>query len=462
VFGEPAGGSNVLPGFARRRLDRCFSSGAKEPTITTVDVASYPTLEGFDPLSQEFARDPLQLLARARRECPVFYYPPLGVWFVTRYDDVERILVDFETYSSRTIGSVAPPPELAGEMPKNLMEHAFISLDPPEHTVARKRANTWFTRGRMHAMEPGIRACANELIDAFVDVGYCELMHQYCYALTVRTIVRLLGMPTEDIPRFAQWAEDMFVLMAPAAQAGNEGVQTRPIDEAERSARWQRIAEARRYYAAVAGDRRMKPREDLISEMVLARGEDGEPLISNEQIITHIMELIAAGTDTTATLMGHMVCFFGETPQQIADVRGDPTLMRNAVEEGLRRRGSSPLNFRVTTKDVELRGIAIPAGSVLAVMFASAGHDEDHFPDAGTFDIRRANAGEHLSLGKGRHLCMGAPLARMSARVGLQTLYERIPSIRVVPGQVLEYEPTYTTLMLKRLEVEWENSPHTP
>ncbi len=113
------------------------------------------------------------------------------------------------------------------------------------------------------------------------------------------------------------------------------------------------------------------------------------------------------------------------------------------------------MNFRLATRDVELGGIAIPAGSVIGVMFACAGHDEQYFPAPRSFDIHRANAHTHLSFGKGRHVCMGAPLARVLARLGLQTLYERIPGLRVVPGQKLEYVPTYTAVTLKGLDVEW-------
>jgi cytochrome P450 len=257
------------------------------------------------------------------------------------------------------------------------------------------------------------------------------------------------------MPRFCDWTEDMFSLMSPVKPDGGDDSRLRPISEEERLERWSRIAEARRYYAAVADDRRASPRDDLITEMVMARDESGRPLLSDHQIVTHIMELIAAGNDTTANLMGHTVLFLDETREQVEELRCDPSLWPNAVEEGLRRRGSSVMNFRLTTRDVELGGIAIPAGSVIGVMFACAGHDETHFPNPRAFDIHRANASSHLSFGKGRHVCMGAPLARVLARNGLQTLYERIPDLRVVPGQTLEYVPTYTAVTLKRLDVEW-------
>jgi cytochrome P450 len=424
--------------------------------MAVVREGAFPTLDGFDPLSDEFLRDPYPIIDRARRECPVFYYPTLDAWFVTRYDDIAAVLQDYRTYSSRSIGSVPPPPELADEMPASLTADAFIALDPPEHTVARKKANSWFTRARVEAMQPGIRARANELIDGFAGEGRCDLMHAYCYALTLRTIVDLLGMNPDDMPRFRDWTEDMFSLLSPIKPDSRDDSKLRPIGEEERRVRWARIAEARRYYAAVADDRRASPGDDLITEMAMARDEEGRPLLPDHQIVTHIRELIAAGNDTTANLMGHTVLFLDETPEQIGELQRDPSLWPNAVEEGLRRRGSSVMNFRLATRDVELGGIAIPAGSVIGVMFACAGHDETHFPNPRAFDIHRANADSHLSFGKGRHVCMGAPLARVLARTGLETLYERIPDLRVVPGQTLDYVPTYTAVTLKRLEVEWD------
>jgi hypothetical protein len=129
--------------------------------------------------------------------------------------------------------------------------------------------------------------------------------------------------------------------------------------------------------------------------------------------------------------------------------------MANAVEEGLRRRGSAPGHFRIATRDVEVAGTPIPKGSLLWLVYISAGHDEQHFPSPRSFDVHRDNAERHLAFGRGRHMCMGAPLARLMARVGLQTLYERIPALRVVPDQRLEYLPNLTVLTLKRLDVAW-------
>jgi cytochrome P450 len=414
-----------------------------------------PVLDGFDPLSDEFLRDPYPILERARRQQPVFYYEPLDFWVVTRYDDIVAILADYRTYSSRSMGILPPPPELADRVGPNLFADAFIGIDPPEHTVSRKNANKWFTRGQVAAMVDVVRGLAHDLIDGFVDDGRCDLVGDYCHPLTLSVIVRMLGLPTEDMPRFRQWTEDLFAVMSPTASDSDEQRPTKPMPDGERHERWTRLAEATAYYGAIVEERRRRPTDDLISAMVAVKGPDGDPALSERRITMHINEMIAAGNDTTANLMAHMVMFFSEDPATLAEVRRDPALMENAVEEGLRRRGSAPGHFRITTRDVEVAGTPIPKGSLLWLVYISAGHDEQHFPSPRAFDVHRDNADHHLAFGRGRHMCMGAPLARLMARVGLDALYERIPELRMVPDQRLDYLPNLTVLTLKRLEVAW-------
>lgn len=421
-----------------------------------IDAPSPPTLEGFDPLSPEFLADPYPMLARARREAPVFYHPGMDLWVITRHDDLVTAVNDFETFSSRATGVVPPPADLAPRVPRNLMNHAFISIDPPEHTVSRKNINRGFTRGRVAALEPDITEIAHALIDGFTAAGACDLMRDYCYPLSLEVIIRLLGMPPGDAPRFRQWTEDMFSLMGPVDANDPDATTTKPMAEDERRRRWTNMAQAYEYYTAFVEERIANPGDDLTSALVQLTDDEGRPAISPERISTHIMELVAAGNDTTANLMGFMVRFFDADREQLDAVREDPALMENAVEEGLRRRGTSPGLFRITTRDVEIGGTVIPKGALVWLVYVSAGHDEALFTDPERFDVRRENAGKHMSFGRGRHMCMGAPLARLEARIGLNVLYERIPSLRVVANQSFSYDAVMTVVAMKSLLVEWD------
>ncbi|MGH2850772.1 MAG: hypothetical protein ACRDLP_09170, partial [Solirubrobacteraceae bacterium] len=205
-----------------------------------------PTLEGFDPFDPRHLADPYPMYTRAQRECPVFYYPPMNFWMVTRYEDVAQVLRDIETFSSRLWRVVPRPAEFEERLPANLMANAFINLDPPEHTVSRRAANRAFTRGLVAGLEPDIRAICSELIGAFEAAGECDLMVDFCYPMSLRVIVKMLGLPDGDMPLFRQWTEDMFSLMSPAAPG--DASTSKPMAAAEVSQRYGLIADAYEYY----------------------------------------------------------------------------------------------------------------------------------------------------------------------------------------------------------------------
>ena len=426
-----------------------------------VDVAgaaghSRPTLEGFDPLSPEFLADPFPTWARAQRECPVFFYPQMNFWVLTKHADVLRAVSDWQTFSSRAVGTLPPPPELAQIVPDRFFHDSFVAIDPPEHTVSRKTANTGFTRSRITQLEPTIAAIADRLIDSFIADGECDLMTQYCYQLSLRTIVTLLGIDDseENLIRYRHWTEDMFSLLTPITESSGDSTH-RAMPENEWRERWGRIAEMLEQWRELIKQRHEHPTEDLITTLVNAKDAAGDPALTEARILTHIGEMIAAGTDTTANLMGSLLLYLSEQPADFTAVRADPALIPAAVEEGLRRRGSSIGMFRLTTADVTVSDVLIPQGSLVFLGFQAAGHDPDVFPDPRRIDFKRENSDDHLSFGRGRHFCMGAPLARVEARIGFERLFSRIPSVEVDRTRPVEFMPTMTVSMLRSLHVVW-------
>ena len=412
-------------------------------------AAEFPTLEGFDPFSQDFLGNPGPWIKRAQAEAPVFYYPPLKMWVVTRYDDICKAARDWKTFSSRALSVVPQPEHLMDRLPPNWGEGHFITIDPPEHTLSRGAVTSLFLPEELKKREGAIRAIATELIDGFIAKGTCDFMHEFGYPLSLKVVIGLLNVPPERYADYRQWTEDYFLVFSPKTDAPKQ------MPEQERLERWSRLADAQDFFKELVDQRRACPVGDIINQMIDARGKDGNP-IPEHRLIRHITELVAAGNDTTANLMAQMLMYLDSNPSQFAEVRENHDLIPNVVEETLRLRGTSPGLFRITTRDVEIGGATIPANEVVWLLFIGGGLDESKFVDSERFDIHRANSGDHLAFGHGRHTCLGNPLARLEARIAFEELLRRIPDIRVTPGQTLAYQPNMTVLTLDSLKAEWK------
>jgi cytochrome P450 len=207
-----------------------------------------------------------------------------------------------------------------------------------------------------------------------------------------------------------------------------------PIEEHVAHAR--RFVEFQRYFDGIVADRRALPGNDLISQLVTIQFEDEQPLGTGE-LVGQLMGLVTAGHETTTNLIGHALIQLLRAGGGWRRLHDDASCAALAVDETLRHDTSVIGMMRVTTEDVALGGARIPAGSMVQLMFASAGHDERVFVDPDRFDIDRPNAGQHLAFGKGIHYCLGAPLARAEARVALETLARRLPRLRLMADRIV-------------------------
>jgi cytochrome P450 len=417
--------------------------------MNVMQPGEFPTLDGFDPFSPAFLRNPAPMIKRAQTDRPVFYYPPLKLWVITRYDDICRAARDWETFSSKALGVVPPPDRLKARIPDNFADEHFIAIDPPEHTVDRSAVAPHFLPKELRKQEDNIRRIANELIDGFVDRGSCDLMHEFAYPLSLGVIIGLLGVPPQRAADYRQWTEDMFAVFTPKS-----GV-SKPMSEEERDERWGRLADAQDFFRRLVEDRGRCPADDLVTKMRAAKDKEGNPAMPDSRIVRHITEFVAAGNDTTANLIGQMMLFLDRHPDQFEEVKRDPELLTNVIEETLRIHGTSPGLFRTTTRDVEISGTIIPANAQVWLLYFAGGLDETKFSDSERFDIHRANANRHLAFGHGRHTCLGNILARLEAKIGFEALLQRISNIHVTPGQELDYQPTMTVLTLNHLNTQW-------
>jgi cytochrome P450 len=418
-------------------------------------TSTVPVVEDFNPLSLDFIRNPYPVLAELRTRYPVFYLSEFDIWGVTRWEDQVGAFTDWKTYSSRCVGVGPRPVEMGQRLHPEFLSQTFNAKDPPDHTVARKISSKAFRRARVDEMGPVAASFAHELIDGFGADQECDLMERYCFPLAMRVLVDLLGFPRADADLLDGWGNDLTVLFIPKDPDAPDDVMVKPMSDEEWLVRWTRLAEARAYFEQLIEDRLEHPREDLISGMVHARLDDGRTALDREHVVTHLVEFISAGKAAMADLIASTVVMFDQQPEVPTELRQQPDLWANVVEEALRMRGNALGLLRVATQDVEIGGFTVPRGARVWLLVSAANHDPDHFPDPDRFDLHRDNVNDHLAFGRGIHKCIGSPLTRVACRGALEVLYERLPHVAPVPGQVSSYQPSLLAFMQRSLLVQW-------
>lgn len=405
-------------------------------------------LPDFDPVSEAGFRDPASICVRAREETPVFFHAPLGVWIVTRRDDIERVVTEWETFSS-TANNPRVPEAFRDRFPQELMSRMITAMDPPDHTQARRVLQSSFVKPKLDPLAPIIERRAHEIIDAILadpatDRRDFEIMETYCLNLTTKTLMALMDLPDEERPVFERARDDSILILA----------QTREeFPEPRRSELWNSYISGNEYFRRYVEARRNSDARDIISTCASARNPDGSVAISTEQLAMHLVEIAFAGTDTTAQAMANAIVFLADHPEAVAEAQAEPALWQGVFEETVRRRPSAPFAGRVTTREVELSGVTIPAGQGIWVALASANTDPRHVSCPMDYDIHRKEP--HLAFTKGRHTCLGAPLARLQGPIGLRVLYERLPELRMIPDQPLDFADVALLPIRQSLRVSW-------
>ncbi len=359
-------------------------------------------IDSYNAFSPAVREDPYPHYAELRRS-GVARVEPLGLWAVSRYDDVVFVLKNHELFSSAPLNHAL----LGGAQGRTL-----IGSDPPEHTRLRSIVNRAFTPRMVAELEPRIRQITEELIDAIAaGDGHFDLVEDLSVPVPVIVIAEILGIDSDRRHDFKRWSDDLVFSRSAS------------FDPQEQSRLQESMGEFRSYFEDVLEERRRQPRQDLISALV--RAEESERLTPAE-VMAFTVLLLIAGNETTTNLIANAVLALLEHPTEMARVIADPGLVPNLVEEALRF--DSPVQglFRLATRDVELCGVTVPSGSIAMPLFASANRDERHFPEPDRFDAGRANAGDHVAFGYGPHFCLGAPLARLEGRVVLETLLRRL------------------------------------
>ena len=415
--------------------------------MNDMDASEFPE---FNPVSEASFRDPASIVTARQAKTPVFYHEPMGLWVVTKYEDAERVVTDWETFTSSDNAPDAPP-EVWDRFPKELIKDMITNLDPPRHTPARRLLQASFVKPKIDPLAPIIEARANEIIDEMlagpeVDPTDFDLMNRYCLNLTTKTLMALLDLPDEDRPYFEQLRNDSIMILISNRE---------PLPKEENIALWDRFIKSNEYFRNLVEERRNSDGIDIISTMASARTPDGDVALSTERIALHCVEVSFAGTDTTAQAMANAMLFLADNPKVIEEAQKNPDLWSRVFEETVRRRPSAPFAARVPNEDVVLSGVTIKKGEPIWISLAGANTDPDKFGCPMDFDIHRDKPADHLAFTKGRHTCPGAPLARLQGSIGLRVLHERLPTIRAIKDQPLDFADVALLPVRESLRVSW-------
>jgi cytochrome P450 len=413
--------------------------------MTSAIATAASSVPVLDVLHPDYVANPIPMIDRMLREQPIAFDPRLGGWLIGRYSDTMALQREPRLHSNR-IGYItaALSPELRAQiMPLSDWYEQWLPMkDPPEHTRLRRLAAPAFQPRNLARLERRIEEVVDEIIDRVQGRGEMEVAREFAFPLPRTIIAAMIGIPDSDLDRIMPWIHDFIALL------GGE------LNTAESIARGrQSYAEVTTYYRDLIEERRRRPVDGEILSSLVAAHEAGDRL-SMDELITMITLLTVGGYETTAQLITNGTLLLLQHPAELARLRERPEQCANAVEEMLRCEPSPSFNTRAVRESFEYQGHRFEAGQILYFMTMASNRDPERFADPHRFDVGRADASAHLTFGFGIHHCLGAPLARMEARIAFQRLVTRLPGLSL-PEQTLRRHPSLALRGLERLMVRW-------
>ena len=398
------------------------------------------------PFADYFA-DPYRFFAWARAEAPVLHVPEVDWWAVARFDDIMSVFRDLETFSTvnvrRPMAPLCPRAMEIYESAAIRLEPTLIDEEPQTHRRHRRIFGEGFSARRVERYEPRIRAIVSRLIEDFAGEGRADLQARLLQPTAGRMTFHLLGGADEDFD-LADWPGGMrrVEILGPPTEAAQVSFM-------------EILARLWPFGGRLAGAAIKNPGDNYLGDLVRLRREDPS-LFTDNYFHNVVLLLQTAGADNQSHALANGIRAMLDARTPWERLCADPGLIPNAVEEILRF-GTPLIAFpRLATRDAEIGGRRIAAGSGILLLLASGNRDETVFPDGETLDIERENAGDHLSFGYGAHFCLGAPLARLEMKIILEELTSRLPHMRLADGGVPDVFRTFTFRGLKRLPVEWD------
>jgi cytochrome P450 len=411
-----------------------------------------PMHNQWSPLDDDYLADPYPIAVALRDEHPVFYAKQLGHVVVTEMADIEAIFMNPDVFASTNVQDPLFP--LCAEASAILGVEDFNAIavmsnrPEPDHGRIRAYTRKGFSNRRLKSLEDYMRDRATELLERMIaDGSPANFVRALAFPLPAEIVFRFIGFPPEDDALIKSWCVNR--------RAFSWGKPT-PAEQTEIA---KGMLDYWRYCRKFVAERRETRADDFTSELLDAHDADPDPNngtgISYREVESVVYGISFAGHDPVTSLMSNTLrCLLPRRDQWDA-LCADPSRAAAVVEETLRFESSQVSWRRVTTQDTTLRGIELPAGTRMFLNFAAANHQSDIFDSPETFDVHRANANHHISFGKGIHFCLGAGLARMEARIVLELLSQRLPTLRLLDDQKLTYFPNITFRGPDSLQIAW-------
>ena len=405
---------------------------------------------------------PYPIFSALRDESPIHFSDKLGTWVCTKYEDIMEILHDTDRFSSlmptgprdgrsgfaTSMEELAADPSMADYFQTFLANAAnaavLLNADPPEHRRQRKAVNRAFRPTRLRSMEPMIEKVTSELIDEIINNGESEFVAEFAVGLPMTIIAVALGVETDNLATFKKWSDDLVM------PVGNPDPTTEKVRDYLIS-----LSEFNEFFGNLLQLRRQEAQEDIISDV--ANAEVNDEMLNEAEMLSMLQQFLVAGNETTTKLLTNLMHHLAVEEGLEEQLRNDPSLIDNFIEEGLRFEAPVGGLFRMAKEDTTVGNTQLCEGDHIWLIFAAANRDPQMFSEPDTFSVDRENARDHLAFGHGEHFCIGAMLARLEARIAIEQILERMENIRLVDGKnSFEYEDTFVLRGLKELHIAFD------
>ncbi|MDA0338345.1 MAG: cytochrome P450 [Proteobacteria bacterium] len=390
------------------------------------------------------------------KEAPVWQDPVTSLYIISKYEDIRNVLRDKETYSNWRPSNSYEHMTAQQRLAYHLFEEkgwvpgaSLAARDDPEHKEMRAIFDQAFRASRIRELDTDVEALAYKLIDDWIDDGHCEFIKQFAVPLPLIIICQQMGAREEDTWRIKEWTDAWI-------KGGGVGLTDEEVI-------WctEKEIEAQHYFQEVFEQLRKEPNETLLSDLVnTVIPEWGRTLTDNELHAEMMQDTFVGGSETTTNAIGAGMMLLARDPNLWDKLKSSPDrYLRTFCEEVVRLEGPTQGMARLVTKDVEIRGVKIPKGSMLCVRFGAANRDTDHFECPHDVDLERKNAGSHLTFSSGTHHCLGAPLARRELYWSFKVITEKLDEVWLAPGKNdLRHLPNYMLRIMKDLHIEFRKA----